>query len=94
MKVAQYEVLGSVRFRRRVPLAPKAFGVRDDRWMVGGWERKIISIVPIETDAFLSFDSRHFVPGYFRNVPSGQFSFPSAPRQPVTLNPQQAIVFC
>jgi hypothetical protein len=34
-------------------------------------KKEIISIIPIGTDAFLSFNSRHFVPGYFRNVPTG-----------------------
>jgi len=32
-------------------------------------------------DAFLSFDSRHFVPGYFRNVPSGHTPKSDKPRK-------------
>jgi hypothetical protein len=33
------------------------------------------------TDAFLRFASRHFVPGYFRNVPSGRTPKSDQPRR-------------
>jgi hypothetical protein len=74
MTEAQYEVLGVSVLKRRVP--PETI----DGWL-RGWKKEIISIVPIGTGAFLSFDSRHFVPAYFRKVPSGHTPKSDQPRQ-------------
>jgi hypothetical protein len=84
MKVAQYEVLGQ-RFKKAIRpggtidhrlgwrwcLCPKTRFIEDHSTAMRSREMKY-SIVPPGRDHPLSL-TRHFVPGYFHCVPSGQF---------------------
>jgi hypothetical protein len=70
MKVAQYEVLGSVLKELSVP-----DGTIDQWWqsLSGVRDQKpSVSIVPLPGRTYLlSIDPRHFIPSYLRNVPPG-----------------------
>jgi hypothetical protein len=51
-----------------------------DGWL-RGWEKANHFDRPYRDGRVLSLDSRHFIPGYFRNVPSGHTPKSDKPRR-------------